>query len=317
MGEVEVYDSHGFSFHPTIPTASDSISLAISGEFPSTGYSFARRLVTMRADTISVDVQTSFAGGPQLDEIIPWSVRACLPPQPAGVVVVSITTAQATVLGTVVRNQQIYPISVVATHGPAPMDIAWAQQGSLSEILGIAQAGTRHTVGIVPTSEWSGESTQLWLSFDPSVTVADQEGSWGPTGCQSWFRRSDPSQAVVEIQCSSWEASLPVFSFEVNLLDSFPGWADIRLDSLEIQGLRQRVGDTARLVALAVGRSSLGMDFDGDRRVDFDDFFIFADAFGSQNSFFDFNASGRVDFDDFFLFADQFGKTWEPERESE
>jgi hypothetical protein len=55
-------------------------------------------------------------------------------------------------------------------------------------------------------------------------------------------------------------------------------------------------------------------------RVDFDDFFVFADAFGSGlgdpsfDSVFDISgadlvADGQVNFDDFFKFADDFGKT--------
>jgi len=54
-------------------------------------------------------------------------------------------------------------------------------------------------------------------------------------------------------------------------------------------------------------------DFDGTGTVDFDDFFLFADAFGTTRSsstwsaMYDLDNSGAVDFDDFFLFADAFG----------
>ena len=49
-------------------------------------------------------------------------------------------------------------------------------------------------------------------------------------------------------------------------------------------------------------------DFTNDGRVDFDDFFMFADVFGSADSTYDLSNNGRVDFDDFFVFADNFGK---------
>ncbi|MBT4092028.1 MAG: choice-of-anchor D domain-containing protein, partial [Deltaproteobacteria bacterium] len=49
-------------------------------------------------------------------------------------------------------------------------------------------------------------------------------------------------------------------------------------------------------------------DFDGNEAVDFDDFFLFADAFGKSDQVYDLNNSGLVDFDDFFLFADSFGR---------
>ncbi len=64
-------------------------------------------------------------------------------------------------------------------------------------------------------------------------------------------------------------------------------------------------------------RSAAGLasDFDGNGKVDFDDFFLFADAFGKKQgeagfeAKFDLNKNGAVDLDDFFLFAEDFGKT--------
>lgn len=54
-------------------------------------------------------------------------------------------------------------------------------------------------------------------------------------------------------------------------------------------------------------------DFNGNGRVDFDDFFMFAEAFGRRrgeagfNAKFDLNADGAINFDDFFIFAERFG----------
>ena len=52
-------------------------------------------------------------------------------------------------------------------------------------------------------------------------------------------------------------------------------------------------------------------DFSGDGVVDFNDFFMFADAFGATETDprYDLDSNGQVDFSDFFLFADAFGKT--------
>ena len=53
----------------------------------------------------------------------------------------------------------------------------------------------------------------------------------------------------------------------------------------------------------------------GDRVVDFDDFFLFVDRFGAEsgapdyNSAFDLNRDGRIDLADFFIFADNFGRS--------
>jgi len=49
-------------------------------------------------------------------------------------------------------------------------------------------------------------------------------------------------------------------------------------------------------------------DFDGNGKIDFGDFFLFADAFGGTDSKYDLNGNGAVDFDDFFIFADHFGQ---------
>ncbi len=53
-------------------------------------------------------------------------------------------------------------------------------------------------------------------------------------------------------------------------------------------------------------------DFSDDGKVDFDDFFMFADIFGQAKTKsrekFDLDWDGKIDFNDFFLFADAFGK---------
>ena len=50
-------------------------------------------------------------------------------------------------------------------------------------------------------------------------------------------------------------------------------------------------------------------DFDNNGVVDFDDFFLFANAFGGDEARFDLDDNGRIDFEDFFLFAQDFGNT--------
>ena len=56
-------------------------------------------------------------------------------------------------------------------------------------------------------------------------------------------------------------------------------------------------------------------DFNGDDRVYFDDFFLFADVFGreigerEERERFDFDGDGRIFYEDFFIFADSFGRT--------
>ena len=47
-------------------------------------------------------------------------------------------------------------------------------------------------------------------------------------------------------------------------------------------------------------------DFDGDGRVDFDDFFLFVEAFGGSEARFDLDESGRVGLEDFFVLVEAF-----------
>ena len=58
---------------------------------------------------------------------------------------------------------------------------------------------------------------------------------------------------------------------------------------------------------------SLPGDFNGDKTVGFDDFFLFVDNFGKKAegaaAKFDLDKNGNVDFNDFFTFSDNFGKS--------
>ena len=77
-------------------------------------------------------------------------------------------------------------------------------------------------------------------------------------------------------------------------------------------GIRLVVVLPFRRVPSSTGVSA---DFDGNGRVDFDDFFAFASAFGKERggagyeARYDLNADGKIDFEDFFVFAERFGRS--------
>lgn len=83
------------------------------------------------------------------------------------------------------------------------------------------------------------------------------------------------------------------------------------LPQAQIALIRQWISEGA----LRAAATSLGSDFDGNKKVDFDDFFLFAAVFGKKQgeagfeAKFDLNKNGAVDFDDFFIFAADFGKS--------
>ncbi|MEC7228156.1 MAG: hypothetical protein VXW00_14885, partial [Candidatus Latescibacterota bacterium] len=64
----------------------------------------------------------------------------------------------------------------------------------------------------------------------------------------------------------------------------------------------------------AASAPNLPGDFNGDRVVDFTDFFAFTDFFGTRfgdlqwDPTYDMDGDEDVDFDDFFIFAEYFGQ---------
>jgi len=57
---------------------------------------------------------------------------------------------------------------------------------------------------------------------------------------------------------------------------------------------------------------ALNSDFNNDNKIDFDDFFLFAEEYGknvdANNVRFDLDGNNKIDVEDFFIFADEFGK---------
>ncbi len=109
--------------------------------------------------------------------------------------------------------------------------------------------------------------------------------------------------------------ALGTLSFEV--LSGFTGSADLILSEIVLSvvdsGFDYENTYFSRTVAATITGDvlpapALAGDFDGNGKVDFDDFFIFADHFGGTDPLCDMNANGKVDFDDFFIFADHFGE---------
>src|SRR3989344_6814476 len=64
-------------------------------------------------------------------------------------------------------------------------------------------------------------------------------------------------------------------------------------------------------LVLASSVFALNSDFNNDNKIDFDDFFLFADQYGknvdANNVKFDLDKNGKIDVEDFFIFADNFG----------
>jgi hypothetical protein len=108
---------------------------------------------------------------------------------------------------------------------------------------------------------------------------------------------------------NSGDGSLGKLSFEV--LEEFSESTDIVLTMLTFRRL-DGIEDKREVYSVATITSELMVtlsgDFNGDGKVDFSDFFSFADAFGGNDPFYDLDDDGSVGFSDFFILADNFGK---------
>lgn len=91
------------------------------------------------------------------------------------------------------------------------------------------------------------------------------------------------------------------------------GFSDSTQLSIVINEFRFEEGGSEKYDVLSIATitddEELRGDFDNSGKVDFTDFFAFADAFGTDYHVYDLDGSGTVDFDDFFIFADNFGRT--------
>ena len=111
---------------------------------------------------------------------------------------------------------------------------------------------------------------------------------------------------------SSGDGLLARLTFE--LAAGFADSAEIAITQVSLNTVESGEEiQSVRRVAVLAATSRLAGDFSGDKRVNFSDFFLFADHFGRDRTdpdwdeAYDLNASGEVDFSDFFLFADVFG----------
>ncbi|MEC8646617.1 MAG: DNRLRE domain-containing protein [Candidatus Latescibacterota bacterium] len=129
-----------------------------------------------------------------------------------------------------------------------------------------------------------------------------------------------------------FDADGDTLRFSADIDDPSLATVSVSNDSLFITSLTDSAGSTSILLAVSDGRGGttslefslyqqitppqpdLPGDFNGDRVVDFTDFFAFTDVFGTRigdlqwDPTYDIDGDGDVDFDDFFVFAEYFGQ---------
>lgn len=198
--------------------------------------------------------------------------------------------------------------------GPVAIDFNTVRGDQGQRSLGGVAIGSRYDIQLVangapPISGWG-----VLLEFDPAQ-VAYVPGSFRPgTLLPDLLElvvgeggRLSVGGTVSGAQASSaGDGVLATLSFAIGA--GFAGRTELAIS--EVSWRRPDEADEILLVRSLATLTSRPVvqpgDFDGNGRVDFDDFFLFAEAFESTDPVYDLDDSGRVDFLDFFLFADFF-----------
>jgi len=295
-------------YTPVLPTADDSISIAVVGGFGSNAYGFARRQVRITGDTAHVEIDIKYTPGPSMPSVVPWRVNACLPPRPPGPLVIeaTITTERPSGEPGVARQSRVTQV-VENTGAPSVLGLSWLGEAENPQLRGGARPGSRYWVAVNAADGWDGSRALLQFSHDPDALSLDDLSLAAINGCAASLIGGDAGSTTLEIVCGDAVSDATVASFEVAVLEGFRGCADIALETVSYGQEASTPGTIIRVTDIPVGLAA-AMDFSGNGEVDMDDLFIFADSFGRSDSPYDFDGDGSVDFDDFFRFADHFGK---------
>ena len=265
--------------------------VAIDGELVST-YSFANNpedpdavlivAAEIEGDGFSVDGETLSIGAGEsdaLDIIFSASDVGNLNGTYTGVL--TLTTNDAS------NRTTVIDLTAAITEGLAEAEIA------ISGAFNFASVAINTTKDLELTIENTGD---LELTGDLSVDGAAfsvSEASFALAGDEALavtvtFAPTAVESSVGTITITSNDAAKSEVTVDLSGAGFDPGDVQILVD-----------GD---------GNTILG-DFDGNTKVDFDDFFIFADNFGQVDfaAATDLDGNTKVDFDDFFIFADNFG----------
>jgi len=160
---------------------------------------------------------------------------------------------------------------------------------------------------------------QFTLNYDPTaLNIADAKAAEGTEGMDI-FSWNEPEPGKVKLLVADTGGSTvgpgtwPIAVFYFNLAEGVPS-GEVPLTLSDVV-LSDPMGNT---VAVNVVHGSLRVlcpgDFDGNGKVDFDDFFLFVGKFGKGSGdpgfdpAYDLDGDGKVDFDDFFIFVGNFGK---------
>ena len=298
------------AIRPTVPIEESDIQLQIDATFSSTSATIAQHSYDVQDSILTIALLTDrmddpSAGEPQL---------SCV--EEIGQLAEGNYTIIVTVNGDEYQKETLQVRDQSGSAGLISMDFDLddgGNQGTTSK--GGGEPGKEYQIELhlknarIGISGWS-----ITAIFDPDE-IEYVAGSFEPSGLINGLvplvdvgiGRVEIGGAVLGVSEEPPRGGL-LGTVSFRLLDGFEEETSIIVAE---NNLRFSEGGSEKyptyFVASITGRSLISGDFDGDGKVDFTDFFAFADAFGGSDPMFDLDDSGKVDFSDFFLFADSFG----------
>ena len=297
-------------YRPRVITSSDELSLSVQGALPSDEASVSSALVSLSSDQLVVDLTTSWVVSSGSSSAS-YDTTLSVGPLSAGSYAVVVR-----VDGEDVLIDSLTVLSGPPPEGPIRMDFNTRAGDQMQREAKGGVVGRTYEVELYATDAPLINGWNVVVAYDPAA-VSYVGGSFAPSEFISGLLGlEDLSQAGIvavggtvlgSTASASGAGSLGQFSFV--LADGFSGSTELQLIEYSFRQVEgeQIKGQVLHTVRITDAVELVG-DGDGNGVVDFNDFFLFADAFGSTDARFDYDGSGSVDFGDFFLFADNFGK---------
>jgi len=293
---------------PEAPQAGEEIILSVAGSFPSPDATLVGQSVTREDDTFLIELASAWIGDSGSNEAAAFDTTAGVGYLDAGQYGVTVQ----------VNGDLLFESSFTVLgpppEGPIALDASLEEGDQGERIVKGGAPGKVYELelNIAGAPELTGWSVVIEIDPD-QVRFVDGSFAGGPfiPGLIGLSLVSETNfsvgGAVLGTGSNSGAGSLGNISVE--LLDGFSEQTTLRITEVSYRLVtgEAEIFSVSNEFVISSASAFVG-DFDGNGKVDFSDFFVFADAFGSSDPTSDLNGDGLVDFSDFFIFADQFGK---------
>jgi hypothetical protein len=309
--------SGSLTVNPITLTTEDEVVLSISGAFPTANVGIDSTTHSINDHVITVDVATRWVGNlnENDDEVTSWTVEKNLGHLEAGDYQVEININGERFLSSSCKvRENNLPRGLV--YIDFDLDDGDQEKREIGNAIPGLICDLQLNLNIRAISGINGWS--VTIEFDPTqvryVSNSFSSGGFLPglvPLVDDQEREVSIGGAVLGSSIENSETSvLGTLSFEI--LEGFTGETELIIteNNFRLEGggsEKYEVFSTATITSEQI-ESSLAGDFDGSGKVDFTDFFLFADGFGGTDPKYDLDGDGAVGFGDFFIFADNFGK---------